>query len=92
MNRKLASKIILVVMMISILTFFTGCTFASSNMDTGVSQLGDGIRMVFNGLVDGVVTVVVGIFEGLWIFITGLFNIIIGAIAWVVELIVGLFQ
>ena len=91
MNKRLVSKIVLITMMLAVVTFFTACTFSSSNMGLGVSQLGAGIRMVFDGLVNGVVTVVVGIFEGLWQFIVGLFNIIIGAIAWVVELIVGLF-
>ncbi len=91
MNKRLISKIVLIAMMLAVVTFFTACTFSSSNMDLGVSQLGSGIRMVFDGLVNGVVTVVVGVFEGLWQFIIGLFNIIIGAIAWVVEFIVGLF-
>ena len=91
MNKKSVSRILLLIMMVAVLTFFTGCSVSSGNMDIGVSQLGDAIRMIFNGLVNGVVMVIVGIFEGLWQFIVGLFNIIIGAVAWVVELIVGLF-
>lgn len=91
MNKRLITKLSLVLMMIAVLTFFTACTFSSSNIDVGVSQLGGGIRMVFDGLVGGVITLVRGIFEGLWEFIVGLFNIIIGAIAWVWEFIVGLF-
>ena len=91
MNKTLIKKIVLVVMMIAILAFFTGCTISSSNMDLGVSQLGGALRTIFNGVVNGVVTVVVGLFEGIWQFIVGLFNIIIGAVAWLVEFIVGLF-
>ncbi|MBQ9978697.1 MAG: hypothetical protein IJP20_02765 [Clostridia bacterium] len=91
MNKRLITKLSLVLMMIAVLTFFTACTFASSNIDLGVAQLGDGIRTVFDSLVNGVVAVVRGVFEGLWEFIVGLFNIIIGAIAWVWEFIVGLF-
>lgn len=90
-NRKMIAKIALVIMMIAVLTFFTGCTFSSSNIDLGVSQLGSGIRMVFDGVVNGVVLAVRSLFEGIWEFIVGLFNIIIGAIAWVWEFIVGLF-
>lgn len=91
MNKKLVSKILLVIMMVGIVTFFTGCSVTSGNMNVGVSMLGDAVRMIFNGLVNGVVTLVVGVFEGIWQIIVGLFNIIIGAVAWVVELIVGLF-
>ena len=91
MNKTLIKKIVLVVMMIAILAFFTGCTISSSNMDLGVAQLGGALRTIFNGIVNGVVTVVVGLFEGIWQFIVGLFNIIIGAGAWLVEFIVGLF-
>ena len=91
MNKRLASKIILIVMMIATLTFLTGCTFSSSSIDVGVDMLGHGIRMVFDSLVNGVVAVIVGTFQGIWEFINGIFTIIVGAIAWVVEFIVGLF-
>ena len=91
LNKRLISRICLLVLMISVLTFFTGCAFTSSNMNLGVSQLGSGVRMVFDSIVRGLVEVVVGFFEGIWQLIVGLFNIIIGAVAWVVEAIVGLF-
>lgn len=91
MNKRLIAKIALIAMMLGVLTLFTACSFSPSNIDLGLSQLLGGIRAVFDGLVSGVVTVVVGIFEGIWIFIQGLFNIIIGAVAWLVEWIVGLF-
>ena len=91
MNKKLISRIFLLVVMLSVLTFFTGCTFSSSNIQLGISQLGDSVRMVFDNLVAGLVNVVVGTFHGIWEFSVGLFNIIIGSIAWVVETIAGLF-
>ena len=78
-------------MMIAVLTFFTGCTFSSSNIDVGVYQLGHAFRIVFDSVVNGVVMAVRGLFEGIWELIMGLFNILIGAVAWVWEFIVGLF-
>ncbi len=91
LNKRLISRICLLVLMISVLTFFTGCAFSSSNINLGVSQLGAGIRMVFDSIVNGLVMAVVGFFEGIWQLIVGLFNLIIGGVAWVVEAIVGLF-
>ena len=91
-NRKLVYKIVLIIAMIAVLTFFTGCSFSSDNIALGIAQLGDGIRMAFDGLVNGVVTVVRGIFEGIWTLIEGFFNVIIGGVAWVVETITDLFQ
>lgn len=90
-NKKLVSRIFLLILMVSVLTFFTGCTFSSSNIQLGVGQLGIALKMVFDSLVTGLVNVVVGTCQGIWQFIVGLFNILIGALAWVVELIVGLF-
>ena len=90
-NKKLDTKIALVIMMIAVLTFFTGCTFSSSNIDVGVYQLGNAFKIVFDGVVNGVVMVVRGLGEGIWELILGLFNILIGAIAWVWEFILGLF-
>lgn len=90
-NKRLISKIVLVILMIAMLTFFTGCAFSSSNMDLGISQLEHGIKMVFDGLVNGILFAIRSIFEGLWEFIVGIFMILIGAIAWVWELIIGLF-
>ena len=91
MNKKLVSRICLLIVMLSVLTFFTGCAFSSSNMQLGVSQLGGALRTVFDSLVMGVVDVIVGTFQGIWEFIVGIFNILIGAVAWVLEFIVGLF-
>ncbi len=91
LNKRLISRILLLVLMVSVVTFFTGCAFSSSNLDLGVSQLAGGIRMVFDSIVNGLVMAVVGFFEGIWQLIVGLFNLIIGAVAWVVEAIVGLF-
>ena len=91
MNKKLVSRILLLVVMISVLTLFTGCAFSSSNIHLGVSQLGGSVRMVFDSLVKGLVDVIVGTFQGIWEFFTGIFNILIGAVAWVVEAIAGLF-
>ncbi len=90
-NKKLVTKVALVIMMIAVLTFFTGCTFSSSNIDVGVYQLGHAFRIVFDGVVNGVVMVVRGLFEGIWELIMGIFNILIGGVAWVWEFIVGLF-
>ena len=73
------------------LTFFTGCTFSSSNIDLGISQLGHGARMVFDSIVNGLVMAIVGFFEGIWELIVGFFTLIMGGIAWIVEAIVGLF-
>lgn len=91
LNKKLVSRIFLLILMVSVLTFFTGCTFSSSNIDLGVSQLGDAVRMVFDSIVNGLVMAIVGFFQGIWEFFVGIFNVIIGAVAWVVEAIVGLF-
>lgn len=91
LNKRTVSRILLLVLMLSVMTFFTACTFSSSNIDLGVSELGSGLKMVFNALVNGIVAVIVGFFEGLWTFIVGLFHIIMGAIAWVWEWIVSLF-
>lgn len=90
-NKRLVSRICLLVLMLSVLTFFTGCSFSSSNIDLGVSQLGTGIRMVFDSIVDGLVMAIVGFFQGIWELLVGFFNLIIGGIAWVVEAIAGLF-
>lgn len=91
LNKKLVSRIFLLILMVSVLTFFTGCTFSSSNIDLGVSQLGDAVRMVFDSIVNGLVMAIVGFFQGIWELFVGIFNVIIGAVAWVVEAIVGLF-
>ena len=90
-NKRLVSRILLIIMMVGVLTFFTGCTFSSSNIGLGISQLGNGAKMLFDSIVDGLVMAVVGFFQGIWELIVGLFNLIIGGIAWVVEAIVGLF-
>lgn len=92
LNKRLVSRICLLVLMVGILTFFTGCTFSSSNIDLGISQLGHGARMVFDSIVDGLVMAVVGFFEGIWELIVGFFTLIGGAIAWVFEAIAGLFK
>lgn len=91
MNKRLVSRICLLIVMLSVLTFFTGCTFSSSSIQVGIGQLGDSIKMVFDSLVMGIVNAIVGTFQGIWEFFVGLFNIIIGAVAWVVEFIVALF-
>lgn len=91
LNKRLVSRIALLIMMISVLTFFTGCTFSSSNIDLGISQLGHGARMVFDSIVNGLVMAIVGFFEGIWELIVGFFTLIMGGIAWIVEAIVGLF-
>lgn len=91
MNKRLVSRICLLIVMLSVLTFFTGCAFSSSNIQLGVSQLATSIKMVFDSLVTGLVNVVVGTCQGIWQFVVGIFNILIGAIAWVVEFIAALF-
>ena len=91
LNKRLVSRIFLLILMVSVLTFFTGCTFSSSNIDLGIDQLGHGVRMVFDSIVDGLVMAIVGFFQGIWELLVGTFNLIIGAVAWVVEAIAGLF-
>ena len=91
LNKRLVSRIALLIMMLSVLTFFTGCTFSSSNIDLGISQLGAGIRMVFDSIVNGLVMAIVGFFEDIWELIVGFFTLIMGGIAWIVEAIAGLF-
>ena len=91
LNKRLVSRIVLVIMMISLLAFFTGCTFSSSNINLGVSELGSGLKMVFEAILDGIIALIVGVFNGLWEFIVGIFHIIVGSIAWVYEWIVSLF-
>ena len=91
LNKRTVSRVMLLILMLSAVTFFTACTFSSSNINLGVSELGTGLKMVFNALVNGIVAVIVGFFEGLWTFIVGLFHSIMGAIAWLWEFIVSLF-
>ena len=91
MNKKLLSKILLLIVMVSVLTFLTGCAFSSSSLNSGIDQIARALKMMFDGVVGGLVSLIVGIFEGFWNLLVGIFNVIIGAIAWVVEAIVGLF-
>lgn len=91
LNKKLVSRIVLCVMMISLLVFFTGCSFSSSSIDLGINQILGAFKMAFDALVDGIVTGVVGLCTAIWEIIVGLCTIIVGVIAWVWELIVGLF-
>ena len=90
-NKKLLTKIALIVMMITVVTVFTGCTFSSSMLDEGIGTLQTGARGLFDAIVNGVVAVIVGIGEGLWQLIVGVFYLLVGAVAWVYEFIIGLF-
>ena len=91
LNKKLLKKIVLIAMMITIVTVFTGCTFSSSMLDAGVGEIVTGFKGLFDAIVNGLVAVIVGIGEGIWQLIVGLFYLIVGALAWVWEFIVGLF-
>ncbi len=91
LNKRLVSKILLIVMMMATLTFFTACEFSSSGIEAGGNQILGAFEMVFNSLVDGVVTLVMGIFGGIWEIIVGLCTVIVGLVALLWETIMGLF-
>jgi len=91
LNKKLVSKLVLCIMMVSLLVFFTSCSFSSSSIDLGAGQVVDAFRHAFTSLIDGVVMAVVGFGEGIWQLIVGICTVAVGAVAWVWEFIVGLF-
>ena len=90
-NKKLLTKVALIVIMITAVTVLTGCTFSSSMIDSGANEIVGGFRGLFDAIVNGLVAVLTGIGEGIWDVIVGLFHIIVGALAWVWEFIIGLF-
>ena len=90
-NKKLLTKIALIVLMITAVTVLTGCTFSSSMLDEGVGEITGGFKGLFDAIVGGLVAVIVGIGEGIWDVIVGIFYILVGALAWVWEFIIGLF-
>ena len=91
LNKKFVSRIVLCVMMISLLAFFTGCSFSSTSIDLGINQILGAFKLAFDSLVDGLVMAIVGLCTGIWEIIVGICTILVGVIAWVWELIVGLF-
>ena len=91
LNKKTISKLVLIIFMISMVTFLTSCTFSSSMLGEGVNELANGFRGLFNAIINGLVAVIIGIGEGLWNLIVGIFYLLVGAIAWLWELIVSLF-
>lgn len=91
LNKRLITKIAIMVLMIATVTLLTACTFSSSMIDEGVGEIVGGFRGLFDAIVNGLVAVVVGIGEGIWSLIVGLFYVLVGALAWVWEFIVGLF-
>ncbi len=91
MNKKLISKIAILVMMLSVLTLFTACQFSSSSIEVGGNQILGAFETVFNGLVNGVLILVKGIFGGIWEIIEGLCTLVVGLVALLWETIAGLF-
>ena len=91
LNKRTISKLVLIIFMISMVTFLTSCTFSSSMLGEGVNELANGFRGLFNAIINGLVAVIIGIGEGLWNLIVGIFYLLVGAIAWLWELIVSLF-
>ena len=91
LNKRTISKLVLIIFMISMVTFLTSCTFSSSMLGEGVNELANGFRGLFNAIINGLVAVIIGIGEGLWNLIVGIFYLLVGALAWVWEFIVGLF-
>lgn len=90
-NKKLLTKIALIVLMITTVTVLTGCTFSSSMLDTGVGEIVGAFKGLFDAIINGLVAVIVGIGESIWNLIVGIFYILVGALAWVWEFIIGLF-
>lgn len=90
-NKRLLTKIAIIVVMIATVTLLTACTFSSSMLNEGVGELGSAVRTLFDAIVNGIVAVIIGIGEGLWKLIVGIFYLLVGALAWLWELIVSLF-
>jgi hypothetical protein len=91
LNKKTISKLVLIIFMVTMVTFLTSCTFSSSMLDSGVNEIVGGFKGLFDAIINGLVAVLIGIGEGLWTLIVGIFYLLVGALAWVWEFIVGLF-
>lgn len=91
MNRKIVSRIVLLVILLSLTLMLASCNFAGSDLSLGLYRLFGGLVLVIVGFISSIFSAIISAILGVVLFIMGIFTTLGGLVGSVLELVVGLF-
>jgi hypothetical protein len=91
MNKKLISRIVLAILLLSVLLMLSSCSALEGELGLGLFQILGSFIMIVLGLIVSIFSAISSIIMGIILFFVGLFTTISGLIATVLSLFAGLF-